>query len=170
MDQPVTKTRKARCPECRSEVEIPESYAHGEQLNCRSCRAGVRVYDRGGLRLVLADLGPVRDTIAATQRRVHALEVDLRAVRGSFGVGVNGIGIGLIWAVYQVALKEHLLDKSLLTEVVAIALGTGILLEVANHFLLAKRQKMLRIAADIEDAKAEIRNLQKKLRDSTVRF
>ena len=38
---------------------------------------------------------------------VERLEDEIRGARRSFGIGVNGLGIGVAYAIYQVALKER---------------------------------------------------------------
>jgi len=52
-------------------------------------------------------------------------------------------------------------------EAVGIAILSGLLLEAANFFFLAKRQRMSRLSADIQEARAEGRSLQQKIREAT---
>jgi hypothetical protein len=42
-----------------------------------------------------------------------------------------------------------------------------VLLELTNHFFLAKRQKIARLNAELHDARAEGRQLQQKLREAS---
>ncbi len=37
---------------------------------------------------------------------IDRLEAERRGVSGSFGIGANGFGIGVVWVVYQVASRE----------------------------------------------------------------
>jgi hypothetical protein len=87
-------------------------------------------------------------------------------VRGSFGIGVNGLGIALIYALWEIVKKDHPIDMSLAWEAVAVAVVVGAGLEAANFFFLAKRQRMSRLSAEIEEARAESRALQQKIREA----
>ncbi len=51
-----------RCLNCRSEVMVPNSFADGDTLQCGTCRMGLKIHrGGGGLKLVIADVGPLRD-------------------------------------------------------------------------------------------------------------
>ena len=119
------------------------------------------------LRLVIADVAPLREALEANQTMTERLEAELRGVRGSFGIGVNGLGIALIYALWQIVRKDHPIDVSLAWEAVVVAVVTGVALEAANFFFLAKRQRMSRLSAEIEEARAESRALQQKIREAS---
>ena len=118
------------------------------------------------LRLVLADVAPLKEALKANEVMVSRLEDELRGARASFGVGVNGFGIGLAYAIWQVGFKGHMIDLDLGLRALAVAFVTGIALEAANYFFLAKRQRITRLSAEIEEAREEGRRLQQKIREA----
>jgi hypothetical protein len=158
----------ARCVHCRSDVSVPERYAHGDHIRCGACGTDHRVV-RGErlVRLVIGDATPLREALAQNERLVERLGSDLARARGSFGIGSTGIGIGVIFVIYQLALKEAAPDVSLLANAVGIALVSGALLEAANFFFFAKRQAMTRISAEIEEARQEGLRLRQQIRDAS---
>src|SRR6266536_1717827 len=123
--------QKARCVHCRSEIAVPESYHHGDHIKCGSCGTRHKVSRGDVLRLVLADVGPLRDALHANKALTDRLESELRIARGSFGIGVNGLGLALIYALWQIVRREHPIDAELAWEAAAVALLTGLLLEAA---------------------------------------
>ena len=159
--------QKARCAHCRSEIVVPETYHHGDHIKCGSCGMRHKVSRGEVLRLVIADVAPLKEALQANQSMTERLEAELRGVRGSFGIGVNGLGIALIYALWQIVSKDHPIDVSLAWEAVVVAVVTGVLLEAANFFFLAKRQRMSRLGAEIEEARAESRALQQKIREAS---
>lgn len=158
---------KARCVNCRTDVEVPASYAHGDHIKCGSCNTQHRVLRGDVLRLVIADVEPLKQVLRESQRHIETLEAELRDARASLGIGANGIGVAVAWAIYQVGFKDAALSMPLLWHAVGIALGTGIVLEVANYLFLAKRQKITRLSAEIATLRAEGRQLQQKIRDAS---
>jgi hypothetical protein len=98
---------------------------------------------------------------------VSRLEAELQAARGSFGIGSIGFGVAVVYILWQVALKEQPWSVGLLVKGIVIAILSGAALEVANYLFLAKRQTMLRIAAEIEEARSEGARLRQLLRDSS---
>jgi len=160
--------QKARCAECRTEIEIPSSYAHGDHVKCATCGTRHKVVRTGeAVRLVLADVGPLKETLRQYEAQQNRLEAELRHARASFGVGVNGIGIGVAYAIWQVAFKEGQIGVPLLWEAVAVAVVSGVLLELANYFFLAKRKAMSRLSQEIEEVEAEARAVQQKIREAS---
>ena len=121
----------------------------------------------GALRLVIADVGPLRDALVANKSLTERLESELRHARGSFGVGVNGLGIGVIYAIWQIVRADRSIDTGLGWEAAGVAVLSGLLLEAANFFFLAKRQRMRRIDAEIDEARAEARSLEQKIREAS---
>ena len=97
---------KARCVSCREEIGVAARYAHGDHIKCGVCGTKHKVVRGDRLRLVIADVGPLRDTLAQNERQVERLEAELAHARASIGIGANGIGIGLIYALYQVGVKR----------------------------------------------------------------
>jgi len=162
-----TDVPKARCTHCRTEIAVPDSYGHGAHLKCGTCRTEHKVV-RGGdkVRLVLADTGPIRDALAQNEQLVQRLEAELAHARGSFGLGANGFGIALIYALYQLTLKDATLGKALLWSAVGVAVVSGLLLEAANYLFLAKRHTMSRISDQLREAESEGVHLRQKLREA----
>ena len=158
--------QKSRCAHCRSDISVPESYHHGDHIKCGSCGMRHKVSRGDVLRLVIADVGPLRDALLTNQALTERLEVELRHARGSFGVGVNGFGIGVIYAILQIVRADRNIDAALGTEAVMVAVVSGVLLEAANFFFLAKRQRLRRLGLEIDEARAEGRSLQQKIRDA----
>ena len=60
---------KGRCVHCRADILVPDSYHHGDHVKCGQCGTRHKVVrgEREGVRLVLADIGPVRDALKANQ-------------------------------------------------------------------------------------------------------
>jgi DNA-directed RNA polymerase subunit RPC12/RpoP len=161
-------TQKARCAECRTEVAVPSSYAHGDHIKCSTCGTRHKVVRTGeAVRLVLADIGPLKDALRANETQLTRLEAELRMARASFGIGVNGVGIGVAYAIWQLGFKDGVIGMPLLWEVIGVAVGSGVLLELANHFFLAKRKVMSRLSGEIDESRAEARVLQQKIRESS---
>jgi hypothetical protein len=159
--------QKGRCAHCRSEIIVPETYHHGDHIKCGSCGMRHKVSRGEVLRLVIADVAPLREALQANQSLTERLEAELRAARGSFGIGANGFGVALIYSLWQIVRKDHAIDSGLAWEAVAVAVLSGLLLEAANFFFLAKRQRMSRLSADIQEARTEGRNLQQKIREAS---
>lgn len=163
---PSTDAQNAPCSYCRSEIAVPAQYAHGDHIKCGSCGTKHKVVRGDRLRLVLADAAPLREALAQNQQLVTRLEAELSHARGSLGLGANGVGIAVIFALYQVAVKEAALGKALLMEAVGVAVVSGIVLEAANYLFLAKRQMMTRLSSELEEARTEGLNLRQKIREA----
>jgi hypothetical protein len=160
------KITTARCVHCRSEVRVPDSYAHGDHIKCGACGTQHKVVRGDMLRLVIADPAPFQQMLRENERMVERLEDELAGARRSFGVGVNGLGVGVVYILWQVGLREQAWSTALLTEGVVIAILTGGLMEGANWFFLAKRQRISRLSAEIDEAREAGRNLQKIIREA----
>jgi DNA-directed RNA polymerase subunit RPC12/RpoP len=158
---------KLRCAHCRSEIVVPESYHHGDHIKCGSCGMRHKVSRGDVVRLVIADVGPLRDALQANQILTERLEAELRAARGSFGIGINGLGLGLIYALWQIMRNDRAIDATLAWEAVTVVVITGLALEAANFFFLAKRQRLRRLSTEIQEARAEGRTLQQKIREAS---
>ncbi len=158
---------KARCVHCRSDVLIPDSYAHGDHIKCGACGTKHKVSRGEVLRLVLADVTPLQEALASNEQLVERLETELREARASFGVGANGFGFGVVYALWQVARNEQPWSGALLGRAIGIALVSGALLEGANYFFLAKRQMITRLSADIEAARGESLRLKQQIRETS---
>jgi hypothetical protein len=158
--------QKLRCAHCRSDISVPESYGHGDHIKCGSCGMRHKVSRGDVLRLVIADVGPLRDALHANKSLTGRLEAELRQARGSFGVGVNGLGIGVIYAIWQIVRNDRSIEASLGWEAAGVAIVSGLLLEAANFFFLAKRQRLRRLGTEIDEARAEARSLEQKIREA----
>jgi hypothetical protein len=160
-------SQKARCVHCREEVSVPDRYAHGDHIKCGTCGTKHKVVRADRLRLVLADVGPLRDALAQNQQLVTRLEAELAHARASFGIGVNGIGLGLVYALYQVGMKGAPLSMALLMNALGIAIVSGLLLEAANWSFLAKRSAITRVSRELEEARAEGQRIRQQMREAT---
>jgi DNA-directed RNA polymerase subunit RPC12/RpoP len=160
------KSQNARCIHCRSEVEVPEAYAHGDHIKCGSCGTKHKVSRGDILRLVLADTGPAREALQSNQALIERIEDELLGARRSFGIGVNGLGVGVAYFLYQVAFHERQIGADLAWQAAGVGLFAGVVLELVNFLFLAKRQRIRRLSSDLDEAREEGRRLQKLLRDS----
>ncbi len=157
---------KARCVHCREEISVADRYAHGDHIKCGVCNTKHKVVRADRLRLVIADVGPLRDALAQNDRLVERLEAELAHARASLGIGANGFGVGLIYALYQVGLNGAPIGKGLLWTSLAIAVFSGVLLEAANWSFLAKRSAMTRLGHELDEARAEGQKLRQQIREA----
>ncbi len=166
----MNQSRVARCISCRSEVSVPDSYADGTQISCGSCAVQLRVVrSGGGLSLVIADPLALRETLRQVKLDIAQANRELQKARASWGIGVNGFGIGVLYVVAKVALDERQLNRGLIVEAVVVSVIVGILLELANTLFLAKRQTISRLTEQIGRAVAEQKEIERKIRESSRR-
>jgi hypothetical protein len=158
-----------RCMECQAEVDVPESYADGDQIKCRVCGTALKVRRSPALRLVLADVEPVRAQIRANQTAVAQLERDLRKARGSMGIGVNGLAVAVAYVAWQIVFRDQLISTGLILAAGVLALVAGVALEAANYLFLAKRREMDRLSDEVAQLKQEGYALNRKLREALKR-
>ena len=159
---------KGRCVHCRADILVPDTYHHGDHVKCGQCgtRHKVTRGEREGVRLVLADVGPLRDALHANQALTGRLEDELRGARHSVGLGANGVGIGVAYFLWQVAMNDMPPSQELIRAAVMVGVGSGIGLELLNYVALAKRKHISRISRELDEARAEGRALQQKIRDA----
>lgn len=157
----------ARCVNCRVDIAVPESYAQGDHIKCGSCGTKHKVVRGDRLRLVLADVGPLKDSLAQNEHLVNRLYAEMAHARASFGIGANGIGLGVVYMLYQLGFRGAALNGELIGNTAGIALVTGLLLEVANYLFLAKRNALTRISAELEEAEAEGVRLRQLIREAS---
>jgi len=162
-----TETSKARCAYCRMEISVPDGYAQGDHIKCGSCGTKHKVVRGEVLRLVLADVSPLQDALRANEQHLDRLEAELSHARGSFGIGANGFGIAVIFLLYRVTYAGETWSKDLLWSAVGVAIGSGLLLELANYAFLAKRRAMSRVSLEIETAQAESTRLKQRIREAS---
>ncbi len=162
-----TGAQKAPCVHCREAVSVPDQYAHGDHVVCGACRTKHKVVRGDRLRLVLADVGPLRDALGQNQQLVNRLEAELAHARASFGIGANGFGIGVAFAVYQVGWRGAPLSTNLFLNAAGIAIVTGLLLEAANWSFLAKRGAITRVTRELDEARAEGARIRQQMREAT---
>ena len=156
-----------KCLNCRAEVLVPNSFADADLIQCGVCRMSLKILRAGGaLRLAIADVAPLRDEVRSIEQRMRGLETDLARARASFGIGANGFGIGVAYVVFQIGFRDQSLSRGLITTAIGIAIVSGLVLELANFFFLAKRREMSRLSDEIDQANADIRERQAKIRDS----
>jgi hypothetical protein len=163
----VSGSAKAPCVNCRETVEVSERYAQGDHIRCGACGTDHKILRGDRVRIVLADVGPLREALTQNQQLVSRLESDLARARGSIGIGANGGLIGVGFAVYQVAINGADISTSLIVGSVLVALVTGALLEGTNWLFLAKRQKIDTLSREIEEARADASRLRAQIRDAT---
>ncbi len=159
-------SQRARCIHCRADVVVPDSYAQGDHIKCGSCGTKHKIVRGEVLRIVIADATPLKDALQANRSLVERLESERSKARGSFGLGVYGLGLALIYVVYQVGQKDRLVSTELALEALGVAIVTGVILELANYLFLAKRQKIARLSDEIAEARKESRLLEQKIREA----
>jgi hypothetical protein len=158
----------APCVHCRTNVTVPTSYTDGDHIKCGACNTQHRVVrGNGSLRLVIADIAPLREALRVHNQRIESLENQLQAARGSFGIGANGFGVGVIYVLLKVAWEEQPLTREIIVNAVVIALLTGFVLELANFLFLSKRRLMNQLSEELETMRHEAKDLQKKIRDAS---
>ncbi|MBX7185742.1 MAG: hypothetical protein K1Y01_11415 [Vicinamibacteria bacterium] len=160
---------RARCISCRAEVLVPDSYAEGAQISCGSCATQMKIVRAGGLRLVIADPLALRETLRQVKADITQASRELQEARASWGIGVNGFGLGVLYVVARVALEERRLDRGLIIEAVVLSVLVGVVLELVNYLFLAKRQAISRLTEQIRLAEAERKDLERKIRESSRR-
>jgi hypothetical protein len=162
--------QKGRCVHCRTDITVPDSYADGDHIKCGACGTQHRVVrSTGVLRLVIADVAPLREELRANEQRIARLENELGAARGSLGIGVNGLGVGVIYVLWQLVSKEADLTTELIITAAGIAVGTGLVFELANFLFLAKRKLLNQLNTDIRLIRDESKELQRKIREASTR-
>ena len=159
--------QRVRCVNCRVEIVVPPTYSHGDHIKCGACGTKHKVARGDTLRLVLADVGPLKDALQANELIIERLEAELYAARASYGVGVNGVGIGVAYLLWQVGLEGKMLNQELFVKALGVAVLAGVVLELANYLFLAKRQKLRRLAGEIEGARQDSRALEQKIREAS---
>jgi hypothetical protein len=152
---------------CREDITVPDQYAHGDHIACGACGTKHKVVRGDRLRLVLADPTPLRDALAQNQRTIHRIQAELAHARGSFGIGANGVGIGVIFALYQVGMNSAPWSMNLVWNAIGVAVVAGLLLEGANWAFLAKRKAIIRLSWELEEAQTEARHLRQQIREAT---
>ncbi len=158
--------QNGRCVSCRSDISVPDTYAHGDHIKCAACGTRHKVQRGDALRLVLADLAPIKDALRANDQLVSRLHDDLKATRMTFGAGLNGIFFGLGLFAWRIVHDGELVSADLVLHAVAVAAGVGVVIEVANYLFLAKRARLSRLAAEIHEAEEEGRRLQQRIREA----
>lgn len=145
---------------------MPETYAQGDHIKCGSCGTKHKVARGEVLRLVLADLAPLKEALQANSERIARLEDELLGARRSLGIGANGLGIGLIYCLWQVTQKDAIWDVALIRTALWVTVLSGIVLELANYLFLAKRQRIAKVTQEIEALRNESRQLDQRLREA----
>ena len=159
----------ARCASCRFDVPVPDSYADGGQIACGRCSVQLRIVRQGGLRLVIADPLALRESLRQLKLDIAQTNRELQAARASWGIGVNGLGIGVLYVLAKVGLEERRLDQGLILEAVVLSVLVGGVLELVNTLFLAKRQAISRLTEQLRLATGEQKELERKIRESSRR-
>jgi hypothetical protein len=152
------------------DVSVPASYADGDHIKCGACDTQHRIARTNeSLRLVIADVAPLRDALRLNEQHRQRLETELAEAYASWGIGINGFLVGLLYIVAKIALEDRPLDASLVMTAVVLSVVVGGLLELTNFFFLQKRKAIERLTADIATLSDEARDLQRKIRESNRR-
>ena len=162
------KSAVAQCAHCRADVAVPDSYAHGDHIRCGTCSTSHRIQRGEALRLVLADVTPLKDALQDTQQRLGRLEDELAGARGRLGIGMHGLYVGVAYLLYSVHQGE-LLSAALAFKTLAVIVVCAVVLETLNFFFLAKRQRIERLSGEIDELKREAVALRHKLREASRR-
>jgi hypothetical protein len=162
------EAQTARCDECRADLKVPADYAHGDKIRCERCGAQMRVLrgESGPPRLVMADSGPLKGALEQNRIRTAQLQSELQTARHSIGIGINGLGIGVLYVIAKIFLEDQLFTQTLILTAIGIAVLVGVLLELANHLFLAKRTEITRLTGELDAAKQEARQLQSRIREA----
>jgi len=100
---------------------------------------------------------------------VERFENELRAARGSLGIGTLGFGIGVLYVLDKIGLEELTLTREIIVTGVILSVVTGILLELANFLFLSKRRLINQLNEQLAVMKDEAKELQRKIRESGLR-
>jgi hypothetical protein len=165
----MSPSRTARCINCRGDVSVPDSYEDGAQISCGQCAAQLKIVRSGGLRLIVADPLALREMLREIKQDVARVHRELQTARASWGIGVNGFGIGLLYVIARMFLEHRQLSRDLITRAVGLSLVVGVLLEMANYLFLAKRQAISALTAQLKMATAQQKELERKIRESSRR-
>ena len=115
---------------------------------------------------MIADLNSLKVTLRESRRQIAETNRQLQQAHASWGIGVNGLGLGVLYVVARVALEGRGLDQRLMLEAAAIAVVVGILLEFANYMFLAKRSTIARLSKQLKREVDEQRDVERKLKES----
>jgi hypothetical protein len=160
---------KARCVHCRTDVIVPASYADGDHIKCGACGTQHRVVRTNvAVRLVIADVAPLREALTEHQHRIESLENQLQSARGSLGLGANGFGIGVIYVLLKIAWEDQPFSRELVVNAVVLSLMVGFALELANYLFLAKRRLINQLNTELTVMREETKELQKKIREANL--
>jgi hypothetical protein len=162
-----TPVAKARCVHCREDIQVADRYAHGDHIKCGACGTDHKVVRGDRLRLVLADVGVLRDALAHNEQLVVRLEAALARTERSFGIGANGIALATAVVAFKVFVRDVPIDMDLLWLFLTIAVVSGLLLEAANWSFLGKRRALTRIAGEIAEARVEGEKIRARIREAT---
>jgi hypothetical protein len=160
------KSTLAQCASCPAEVNVPDSYSHGDVIKCGICGAANRIVRGDVLRLVLSDVAPLKAALSDLKQRRGRLEDELAGARGRLGIGVQGLYAGLIYVLYQLGLKDQTWSVGLLVWGLAISLVAAVVLEVLNYLFLSKHQSMQRLSDEIDSLRAEESEMRRKLHEA----
>ena len=111
----------------------------------------------------------VREEMRANQQRMARIENELHAARGSLGIGINGLGLGVIYLLVQIGWDEQDLSRGLVVNAVLIGVVSGVLLELANFLFLSKRKLINQLQGELQLMRDETKELQRKIREGSSR-
>jgi hypothetical protein len=153
---------------CRSDILVEDKYQHGDHIKCGACSTKHKVIrGESSTKLVIADTGPLKEALRHNEALIARLEDELRGARHSLGIGANGVGVAVAYFMYQVFIEDQLISTDLAIKSAVVGVVAGILLEVANFLFLAKRQAMIRLNAELDEARSDGKELARKIREAS---
>jgi DNA-directed RNA polymerase subunit RPC12/RpoP len=161
-----TEAPKARCVHCRSEVTVPASYAHRDHIKCPDCGTRHRISRGEVLRLVLADVAPLKEALESNRQLVDRLQNDLQATTMSFGLAANGLVVGVLYFFWRAFLEGAPVTLALIVQALGLSLLSAVIIEIVNYLFLGKRRRLNQLTAEIEEARADANELQQKIREA----
>jgi hypothetical protein len=162
----IDEAPKPRCVHCRSEVTVPPGYAHGDHVKCPQCGTRHRISRGDGVRLVLADVTPLREALESNRQLVARLQNDLQRTIMTFGLAANGLVVGIFYVFFRAFLQGAPVDMRVIAQALGLSLAAAVVIEIVNYLYLGKRRRIDQIKADIEEARAEAGQLQQKIREA----
>ena len=140
-------------------MAVPDSYAHGDPSNAE---LGIKHNGPGETLRLVSGRGPC----ARLSPKRPLIEVEANPARVAASARCHGIGIGVLYAIVQIGVNGTPISRELGWQSLGIAVLVGLGLELANHLFLAKRQRIQRLSADLQEAREAGRHLQKVIREA----
>src|SRR5678815_5209907 len=118
----MSQSRVAKCINCRGDVSVPDAYEDGAQISCGQCSTQLKIVRKDGLRLIIADPLALRESLREMKQDIVRLNRELQTARASWGIGVNGFGIGLLYVIARMFLEHRQLSRDLIGRAIGLSL------------------------------------------------